>query len=130
MLTSFSTMIFDLNEGMHHVGWLPQDHHITGFKFIMSIVVTAIIMVAYNKIVIWSDWYEEHQTAIESIINRLIPVFLAATSLIILYIALSLKEYGAILIVTTSVVVTLTIAVRKEFTVLRAYLDEKFGWLF
>ena len=130
MFTPFSTMIYDLNEGMHLAGWLPQDHYITGFKFIMSIVVTAIIMVAYNKIVIWSDWYEEHQIAIESITNRLIPVFFVMGLLIMLVMALSLKEYGAILIVTTTTVVALTISVRKEFRGLRRFLDEKFGWLF
>ena len=130
MSVPFSTMLFDYNEGMHRIGLLPQDHYITGFEFIMNYLLLVILMVAYNKIVIWSNWYEEHQTVIESVIQRVIPIALFTGMLIILLIALYFKEYTAILIVTTSVVITLTIAVRKEFAGLRAYLDEKFGWLF
>jgi len=130
MSVPFSTMLFDYNEGMHRIGLLPHDHYITGFEFIMNYLFTVILIVGYYKIVVWSDWYEERQTVIESIIERIIPVALFTGVLIILLIALYFKEYTAILIVTTSVVVTLTISVRKEFAGLRAYLDEKFGWLF
>ena len=130
MLVPFSTMLFDYNEGMHRIGLLSQDHYITGFEFIMNYLLLVILVVAYNKIVVWSDWYEEHQTVIESIINRLTSVILFMGVLIILSIALYFKEYTSILIVTGLGVVTLTIAVRKEFAGLRAYLDEKFGWLF
>lgn len=127
---SFETMIFDYNEGLQRAGVLPDDRYITGFAFIMSYVLVVVLVVAFYKIVVWSEWYEERQEKIESLMQKLIPIVLVSEALMILLIALYFEEYAAILIVTTAVVVALAIATRKEFAGLRAYLDEKFGWLF
>jgi hypothetical protein len=123
-------MIFNYNEGMHRIGLLPQDHYITGFEFILRYVFMVILVVGYYKIVVQSNWYEERQTLFESIIMKLLPAAMLITMGAFLLMEFYFKEYGAILILTATAAITLTIAVRKEFAGLRAYLDEKFGWLF
>ena len=127
MIPEFDKMIFDLNEGLQHIGILPPDRYITGFELIMSLVLTAIVMIAYNKIVVWSDWYEEHLEFFEQRLPKINFVFVM---LAILVVSLYLKAYLQILIFLIAANIILIIATRKEFSGLREWLDKKFGWLF
>ncbi len=126
MIPEFDKMIFDLNDGLQHAG-LAFNHYITGFDFIMSIVVYAIIMFGYNKIVVWSDWYEERQEFFQERLPLI--TFVLGISEILIF-ALYFKAYGQLLFFLIVVNITLLIATRKEFASFRAWLDEKFGWLF
>ena len=127
MIPEFDRMIFNLNDGVLHAGILPEGHYITGFKFIMSMVMTAVIMVGYTKIVVWSDWYEEHE---EFFYNTLPKILVPIDILIIFLIALYFKAYGEILFLISFVDILLIVGIRKEFAGFRQWLDEKFGWLF
>ena len=127
MIPEFDKMIFDLNEGLLHAGILPEGHYVTGFEFIMSIVMTAVIMVGYNKIVVWSDWYEAHEKFFSDTLPRII---ISIELLLIFLLALYFKEYGQILFFIFIVDIILIVGLRKEFAGFRQWLDEKFGWLF
>ena len=127
MIPEFDKMIFDLNEGLDHIGLLAANHYITGFDFIMILAVTAILMIAYNKIIVWSDWYEEHQEFFQQTLPKINFVFVM---LAILVVSLYLKAYLQILIFLIAANIILIIATRKEFSGFREWLDKKFGWLF
>jgi len=126
MIPEFEKMIFDLNEGINHIGLFPDGKYISGFDFIMSVAVSMILTIAFIKIVIWSDWYEEHKKIFQAI-STLIVI---AEVVVIFFIAIYYMSHGEILFLTAGVVVVLIVANRKEFTGLRRFLDEQFGWLF
>ena len=126
MVAEFERMIFDLNDGLHHAGLVSDDYYFTGFHFIMSMVVSTILLVGYNKIVVWSDWYEERQEFFQ---ERLPLITLVVGVSEIVIVALYFKAYGEILFFLIVVSITLLIGTRKEFAGFRAWLDEKFGWL-
>ena len=126
MIPEFDRMIFDLNDGLHHAGLVPN-HYITGFDFIMSIVAYTIILIGYNKIVVWSDWYEEHQEFFQEKIPLITLVVVVSE---ILFLSLYFKAYGQLLFFMMTVDIILIVGIRKEFAGFREWLDEKFGWLF
>ena len=126
MVAEFERMIFDLNDGLHHAGLVPDDYYFTGFHFIMSIVASTILLVGYNKIVVWSDWYEERQEFFQ---EKLPLITLVVGVSEIVYIALYFKAYAELLFFLIVASMILLIATRKEFVGFRAWLDEKFGWL-
>ena len=126
MVAEFERMIFDLNDGLHHAGLVSDDYYFTGFHFIMSIVVTAILLVGYNKIVVWSDWYEERQEFFQ---KKLPFITLVVGVSEIVFVALYFKAYGEILSFLIAANIILIVATRKEFSGLREWLDKKFGWL-
>lgn len=125
MIPEFDKMIFDLNDGLHHEG-LACNHYITGFDFIMSIVAYVIIIIGYNKIVVWSDWYEERQEFFQ---ERLPIIALVVGVAEIFFLALYFKAYGQLLFFMMMVDIILIVGIRKEFAGFREWLDEKFGWL-
>ncbi len=127
MIPEFDKMIFDLNEGLLHAGLLPEGDYITGFDFIISQVITLVLVVGYNKIVVWSDWYEEHEDFIYNTLPKiLIPIYIFG----ILVLALYFEKYGQILFFIILINILLVVGLRKEFAGFREWLDEKFGWLF
>ena len=127
MIPEFERMIFNLNDGLHHAGLLPVDYYITGFHFMMSLLATAVMMVAYKKIVIESEWYEQRE---EFFYDRVPLIILITILLVLLLVFLYFRAYGEMLFVVVSVGVTLIIATRKEFAGFRKWLDLKFGWLY
>ena len=126
MVAEFERMIFDLNDGLHHAGLVSDDYYFTGFHFIMSIVVSTILLVGYNKIVVWSDWYEERQEYFQERLPLIILVVMVSE---IVFVALYIKAYTELLFFLIAVSMILIIGVRKEFVGFRGWLDEKFGWL-
>ena len=127
IIPEFEKMLFDLNEGLHHVGLLPLGDYITGYEFFMNIVFIAVMAVGFNKIVVWSDWFEERE---EFFYETLLKILIPLDMFIILLIALYFGEYAEILVVLIVFDITLIVAIRKEFAGVREWLDEKFGWLF
>ena len=127
MIPEFERMIFDLNEGLHHAGLIPDDRYITGFSLIMSMVVTAILVIGYNKIVVWSDWYEEHEEFFNNTLPKITAVFVISS---ILFISFYFEAYAEILIFMIATNIILIIGTRKEFVGFRQWLDKNFGWLF
>jgi len=127
MIPEFDRMIFDLNDGLHHAGILSSNHYITGFHFVMGIVAYTIILIGYNKIVVWSDWYEEHQEFFQEKIPLITLVVVVSE---ILFLSLYFKAYGQLLFFMMTVDIILIVGTRKEFAGFREWLDEKFGWLF
>lgn len=119
-----------MNEWMHQTGLLPQDKYITQSRYVMSMVITLILFIAYKKIVLESDWYENFKDSIEDYEMKAAFGVVAIYAIALLSMALYFKEYGLILFFISMVVIILTIAIRKEFAGLRRFLDEKFGWMF
>lgn len=130
MFTSFYTMIYDLNEGLHNTGLLSQEHSISGYIFMMSLLLTTLLMIGFIKIVLWSEWYEQRQRKVESIVERSVQIIGVAALIVIVLTALYYGEYGLALFLTLSFALTLAVAIRKEFAGVRRFLDEKLGWLF
>jgi len=93
----------------------------------MNIVVIAVVMVAYKKIVMSSDWYEDKGEYFYNIFSKIVMLI---AMLVILLIGLYCGAYAEILFVIVSVSIVLVIAIRKEFVGFRRWLDEKFGWLY
>ena len=127
MIPEFERMIFNLNDGLHHAGLLPADYYITGFHFMMNIVAAVVMMIAYKKIVIESEWYKQR----EELFCDKVPLIIFITILLILLLVfLYFRAYGEMVFVMVSVSLTLIIAIRKEFAGFRKWLDETFGWLY
>ena len=127
MIPEFERMIFDLNEGLHHAGLIPDDRYITGSYLIVCMAVMAIIMIGYNKIVVWSDWYEEHEEFFNNTLPKISAVFVISS---ILFISFYFEAYAEILIFMIATNIILIIGTRKEFAGFRQWLDKNFGWLF
>jgi len=127
MIPEFDRMIFNLNDGLHHSGLVPADYYITGFHFIMSLLATTVTMVAYKKIVIESEWYEQRE---ELFYDRVPLIVFTTILLVLLLVFLYFRAYGEMVFVVVSVSLTLIIAIRKEFTGFRKWLYLKFGWLY
>jgi len=125
MIPEFEKMIFDINEGINHIGVFPDGKYISGFDFIMSAVLSVVLIIAFIKIVLWSDWYEEHK----EIFKVIYTLFMITEVVAILLLAIYFKAYSELLFFTVGTIVIFTVALRKEFAGLRKYLDEKFGWL-
>ena len=127
MIPEFEKMLFDYNEGLHHAGLLPAEHYITGFEFFMNILCFAVLAVGWNKIVVWSDWYEERE---EFFYERVPTIALASMGVMTLLILGYFEAYGQILFLLTGVTIMYIIATREEFAGFREWFEEKFGWLF
>jgi len=127
MIPEFDRMIFNLNDGLHHSGLVPDDYYVTGFHFMMNIVATAVMMIAYKKIVIESEWYQQRE---ELFYDRVPLIVFTTILLVLLLVLLYFRAYGEMVFVMVSVSLTLIIAIRKEFTGFRKWLYEMFGWLY
>jgi len=127
MIANFERMIFDLNDGLHHLEVLSANHYITGVNFIMSMVTTSILLIAYTKIVVLSEWYEKN---IEFSFYQFAEKLFFWMMFAILLIGLYFKVYEQVLFVVVGSAIATVIAIRKEFIGFRKWLDTKFGWLY
>ena len=127
MSVSFDTMVFDYNEWLHKAELLPSDRYITEFEFAMSMVVALIWIIGFYKIVVKSQWFEEHR---RTMLQKVLPVAVILFGITDLLFALWIENLQALMVGSVFVVLLLVVALRKEFAAFRAYLDEKIGWLF
>lgn len=120
-MVGFEKMLFDLNEGLTHMGL--RHHNITAFYFFMDIVATAILMFGFNKIVMEPGVLDKYE--------KYTPLFVMSVLVVIPIVAgIYFHEYGEVLLFTAFVLIVFAIATLDMFENLREYLDEKFGWLF
>ena len=127
MNVSFGTMVFDYNEWLHKTELLPSDRYITEFEFAMSMVVAVIWVIGFYKIVVKSQWFEEHRKMMWQKVLPTAVILFATTDLLV---ALWIENLQALMVGSVFVALLLLVALRKEFAAFRAYLDEKIGWLF
>jgi len=126
MIALFDRMMFEMNEALQS-GVIEHGKYIPGFTYIMSTLLSGVIVVGFFVIIIRSTWYEERE---DFIMNNLPNIVIPIEMVLLLLLELYLKEYDKIVIVLFFVDIALIIAVRKEFKGFREWLDEKIGWLF
>ena len=120
-MVGFETMLFDYNEGLTHLG--IHHHYITRFDFFMNIILTAILMFGFEKIVVKSAIFDKYE--------KYTPVLVISVLVVIPIVAgIYFQEYGEVLLFTAFVLIVFAIATLDMFENFRVYLDEKFGWLF
>ena len=122
-MIGFETMIFDLNEGLHHSGLLSEDKYITGFRFIKEMLISTILTYAFMDIVLSQKHYF-------TLFVKSIPYQIGLYMTLFLGTMYYFKEYEAILLITIIFVVTFTVATRQELEGIRQFLDKHFGWMF
>lgn len=122
-MVGFETMIFNLNEGLHHLGLLSEEKYITGFVFIKQMVVSTILTYAFMDMVLSQKHYFE-------LFEKSIPYQIIFYMTLLMGSMYYYKEYGAILLIITIFIVVFTVATRPEFESIRRFLDKHFGWLF
>jgi len=127
MNVSFGTIVFDYNEWLHKMELLPSDRYITEFEFAMSMVIAMILFIGFYKIVVKSQWFEEHR---RTMLQKVLPAAVILFGITDLLFALWIENLQALMVGSVFVVLLLVVALRKEFAAFRAYLDEKIGWLF
>lgn len=122
-MIGFETMIFDLNEGLHHSGLLSEDKYITGFRFIKEMVISTILTYAFMDMVLSHKHYSV-------LFEKSIPYQIMLYMMLLIGSMYYFKEYEAILLITTIFVVTFAVATRPELEGIRRFLDKHFGWMF
>ena len=88
MTIGFEQFIFELNEGLQHIGLLKETQYISGFKFIISGVFTVILFIVFDVMVLSNKKYQE-------LIINYMPVF-SIVSITLLF--LVLKAYILLLV--------------------------------
>jgi len=120
-MVGFETMLFDYNEGLTRMG--IHHHYITGFDFFMNIILTAILMFGFEKIVVERGILDKYE--------KYTPLFVMSVLVVIpIVVGIYFHEYGVVLLFTAFVLIVLAVAIFDIFESFRAYLNEKFGWIF
>jgi hypothetical protein len=122
-MIGFETMIFDLNEGLHHSGLLSRDKYITDFIFIKKMVIATILTYAFMDMVLSHKHYF-------ALFEKSIFYQIAIYIILLIGSMYYFKEYGALLLITTFIVATLVVGTRQEFKGVRHFLNKHFGWMF
>ena len=122
-MIGFETMIFDLNEGLHHSGLLSEDKYITGFRFIKEMLISAILTYAFMDMVLSQKHYF-------TLFEKSIPYQIVLYMTLLMGSMYYFKEYEAIMLITTIFVVTFTVITRPELEGMRRFIDKHFGWMF
>ncbi len=122
-MIGFETMIFDLNEGLHHSGLLSEDKYITGFSFIKEMLISTILTYAFMDMILSQKHYF-------ALFEKSIPYQIVLYMALLMGFMYYFKEYEAILLITIIFVVTFTVATRPELEGIRRFLDKHFGWMF
>ena len=130
-MVNFQTMIMMMNEGLHHAGILPDDRYITGTLFVSSMVVSAVLLIAFDWIVFSDENIaRKYLVAVgERGFEMLVLDYLVVTQILIQF---GQFEYALTLLgmMTATFLLTYIVTTKKEFEKVRRFLDEKFGWLF
>ena len=121
-------MLFNLKEGVIYAQLFVYEYVTTDFYFmLLSMILMTLLTVGFIKTVVLSEWFEE-RTAF--FYNRLPEILIPIEMFILFLLTLYYGEYEKILIFMIVVDIFLIIAYRKELAGFRAWLHEKFGWLF
>ena len=130
-MVNFQTMIMMMNEGLHHAGILPDDRYITGTLFVSSMVVSAVLLIAFDWIVFSDENItRKYLVAVgERGFEMLVLDYLVVTQILIQF---GQFEYALTLLgmMTGIFLLTYIVTTKKEFEKVRRFLDEKFGWMF
>ena len=122
-MIGFETMIFDLNEGLHHSGLLSEDKYITGFRFIKEMLISTILTYTFMDMVLSQKHYF-------ALFEKSIPYQIVLYMTLLMGSMYYFKEYEAIMLITTIFVVTFTVITRPELEGMRRFIDKHFGWMF